>query len=431
LTHTFESAQIGNFERTLWVGGEPRMYSFSVAPVGKAPVEQVTVVGIDRTEAARMSEELFQAQKQQAVGTLVGGIAHDFNNLLTVVSGNIALLAADSNLSGEDREMALEVKEAAEKAAGLTRQLLLFTRRKPQRVESLQLRDVVESLLPILTRLLGERIRLEVEVEQGLPRVLLDATQCEQILMNLVVNARDAIRDAGTVSLKIQRKAEGVELRVSDTGAGIEEGVLHHIFDPFFTTKPIGQGTGLGLATVRSITEQAGGTVEVESKPGFGTDFILTFPISQEKFSAPEESSDVRGLGRKVLFVDDDEKVLRLGVKMLEAQGYHARGCTTFSEALKVAEESELDALVTDVRLPDASGRDIAAAMRARLPGLVVVFVSGYIDDPELLDQADRGEEVVVDKPFSSRSLGEALRLAFRRSRRGSLPIRQQKPEGS
>jgi len=387
-----------------------------------------------QVDHARLTEQLRQAQKMEAIGRLAGGVAHDFNNLLTVIlscsSELRAALADGLPPSGEDVEA---IHAAGERARDLTRQLLSFARKQVIAPVPLDLSEVVVRAEKLLRRVLGEDVELDVSAAPGLWPVYADPGQLEQVLMNLAVNARDAMPGGGRLLLATRnvdvreadargRPGEWVCLTVRDTGAGMSAEVQEHLFEPFFTTKPAGAGTGLGLATVYGIVDQAGGHVSVDSAPGKGAQFDLWFPRTRRPeaagLDAAGEPHPRRGT-ETVLVVEDDALVRNLTVRVLRGAGYRVLVASRGSEALEVVREGPApDLVVTDVVLPGVGGRDLAAALREAQPDLPVLYVSGYTGDaiadrdalaPGILRQAqDRSE--FLPKPFTGRALLERVR---------------------
>jgi PAS domain S-box-containing protein len=355
----------------------------------------------DITEHKRLEEQLRQSQKMEAIGQLAGGVAHDFNNILMVIQGHASLLRDAAKRSGTTSASAEQISQAAERAAGLTRQLLTFSRRQVMQPKALDLNQVVSNLTKMLARILGEDIALQFNYAPNLPVVHADAGMIEQILLNLAVNSRDAMPGGGQLSIRISvvnlqaadlknhpegREGEFVCLSVSDTGSGIDAATLPHIFEPFFTTKEIGKGTGLGLATVYGIIKQHLGWAEVESEVGKGTMFQVFLPGLRESAAvAPVAASEsARGGTETILVVEDELPVRELVCKVLRNAGYSVMEAGTGVEALKVWQihRDKIDLLLTDIVMPDGmTGRDLAERVRADRPGLKAIFTSGYSAD--------------------------------------------------
>jgi PAS domain S-box-containing protein len=383
-----------------------------------------------RTEHALREREidLARAQKLEALGRLAGGVAHDFNNILTVILAGIELVLDRHSLDAELRGELEEIRGAGDRAAALTRQLLAFSRQQVIAPEVLDLGEVVMNVKSMLARLLGEDVELGVRSSEGLWAVKLDRSQVEQILLNLAVNARDAMPRGGsltigtrnvvieTSTLFVGSTAEPgayVELAVHDTGLGMDARTAERIFEPFYSTKQQGRGTGLGLAIVRGIAAQSGGHVAVESEVGRGTTFRLVFPRSREVpivAQAPNAAAARRGGAELILLVEDDRRIRELARKILADLGYRVIACASPAEALKRAEGEPLDLLLTDVIMPEVSGAELARLLTLRRPELAVLYMSGYAED-EIVHRGvvDPGVSF-LPKPFRPDSLARAVR---------------------
>ena len=386
----------------------------------------MTGVVVDVTGLRHAEEQLRVAQRLEAVGRLAGGIAHDFNNLLVVILG-FADLALDQVPADDPMRANIEqICRAGERAAELVRQLLAFSRRQVMRPEVVDLNEVVRGVEPMLRRLIGEDVILRTALRERLPSVLADPGQLEQALMNLVVNARDAMPGGGTLTIETGKgrpdrgTAGYVELRVRDTGHGMDEATRTRIFEPFFTTKPHGEGTGLGLPTVYGIVQQSGGTIAVETAPGKGTTFTLAFPPDRSGAGhVPRAVSLEPGEGSRgnatVLLVEDEEAVRNLAARFLAAAGYEVVAAATGAEAERAFDaHGKIDLLLTDVVMPMMNGPELAARLTARKPELRVLFMSGYDSTqaggpPSLTPAGAR----LLAKPFTrlelSRRVHEAL----------------------
>ena len=383
-----------------------------------------------RAEAAlrQREEELRQAQKMEAVGRLAGGIAHDFNNLLTAIKGNTELLLVsvdeDSPLLPELREVA----HASDRAAALTRQLLAFSRRQVLHPEVLSLNDVVRGMQNMLRRLLGEAVELEAALDPALPRVRVDPGQLEQVVLNLAVNARDAMPRGGILTVATsalsadEAEAAGLPARalgyarlaVTDTGEGIDADVLPHVFEPFFTTKEMGKGTGLGLSTVYGIVQQSEGRIDVASVPGRGTTFTVYLPAAEE-VAAPEPPAPApearRPGGEVVLLVEDDDAVRLFTRRVLERGGFAVLEARNGMDALRIAAEAHaLDVMLTDVVMPRLSGRELAVQICSIHPQLRVLYMSGYPGDEMASQGLVEPDTPFLEKPFTVDALLARLR---------------------
>jgi two-component system, cell cycle sensor histidine kinase and response regulator CckA len=360
----------------------------------------------DITARRELEDRLRQSQKMEAIGQLAGGVAHDFNNLLTVISGYAHMARRHVGVGPGSPELG-EIVRAADRAAELTRQLLAFARQQVLAPAPLDLNEVARGLVPMLGRLIGEDVRIAMLAGPGLPRVLADRAQVEQVIINLAINARDAMPDGGTLSIETSASVldEHVCLSVTDTGTGIEPAVLERIFEPFYTTKEIGLGTGLGLATVHGIVTQSGGHVRVSSEPGHGSTFSVHLPavapgVGMASADAPEVSSERLGGDETILLCEDDESVCRLAVLFLAAEGYTVISCATPSEALAAASaRGPIHALVTDIVMPEMSGVELARRL-----GLPALFVSGYSEE-----RVEPGTPF-LEKPFDRTGLLRAVR---------------------
>ncbi|WP_454020739.1 ATP-binding protein [Azospirillum sp. Marseille-Q6669] len=363
--------------------------------------ERTRSLQTEMQERRKAEEALQQAQKMEAVGQLTGGIAHDFNNLLQVMLGNLHML--QSTLRADDpllRHVAMAVT-AGDRAAALTRHLLAFARRQPLTPRSLDLNALVAAMSGLIQQSVGESIRVETVVADGLWRTWADANQVESALLNLAINARDAMPDGGLLRVETSNTvldetisdAQGdilpgryVLLRITDTGSGMPPDVLERAFEPFFTTKPIGQGTGLGLSQLYGFARQSGGHAAMRSQPGQGTTVSLYLPqhdgVDGADSSVPvadAPSPDPSRNDETILVVEDEALVLMLWVEALEGQGYHVVQAAEPEAAIRVLEsDTAIDLLITDVGLPGMTGRDLADVARELRPGLRVLFVTGY-----------------------------------------------------
>ena len=378
------------------------------------------------SELERTQQQLVQAQKMEAVGRLAGGVAHDFNNLLTVIINHAEILRASLPPDSSGQAHVNSIGEASDRAANITRQLLAFSRREPQRREVLDLNALTAGTAEMLERFLGERVTLELELSAGGVHVRADRSQLEQILLNLVVNARDAMPEGGTVSISTRSaSAEDVlgldgspdprrliALSVGDTGAGMDDTTRSQIFDPFFTTKEVGHGTGLGLAMVYGAVQQSRGHITVKTEPGTGSVFTVLLPLAEGAPAAegsPDEALPAEG-GATVLLVEDEPDVLEVGARVLEQRGFRVFEARDGETALELARAhgGEIDVLVTDIVMPDLGGVALARLLREERPGLPVVYVSGY--PFEHLDvEAMADNQALLQKPFTGESLARAV----------------------
>jgi len=376
-------------------------------------------------EQGKLQTQLIQAQKMESVGRLAGGVAHDFNNMLGVIIGytQLAIEATEPN-SSLHHDM-LQVLEAAQRSANITRQLLAFARKQPVSPKTLNLNEIIEQgMLQMLRRLIGENIDLAWKPKTNLWKVKIDASQLDQLLVNLCVNARDAINGVGKITVETGKvlldalfctnhlgatPGEHVVLRVKDDGGGMDPEVLNNIFEPFFTTKAFGQGTGLGLATVYGIVKQNKGFIDVMSTPSLGTTFSIYLPRYREQADqAPLEISteSVGGRGHEtILLVEDEQMILDLATIMLQSQGYTVLATTTPGEALELADQhaGEIHILVTDVIMPGMNGRELADRLHSLYPDIKLLFMSGYTADIIAAQGVMDESSNFIQKPFASK----------------------------
>ena len=385
---------------------------------------------VDVTERKRLEEQLRQSQKMEAIGQLAGGVAHDFNNVLADTMMNLDLLEENPHLDREAHEVVKELKADAERAASLTRQLLIFGRRSLLDIRVLNLNDVVANSLKILSRLLGEHVTLVFEQKGSLPTVEADAGMLELVLLNLAVNARDAMPRGGRITLATEtveidperaaaiahrRTGQFVCLSVSDTGCGMEESTLRQIFEPFFTTKAVGKGTGLGLSTVHGIVAQHRGWIEAESHVGEGTIFRIYLPASDKAAvnKAAAESTVIPKGRETILLVEDDASVRRLVAKASRALGYQVLEASNGQEAITLWRDHSrrIDLLLTDMVMPEGmTGLELAQRVRKEKPDLKIIVSSGYSAEVNQSGKPTAEGIVYLPKPFKMSALGTILR---------------------
>jgi len=393
-------------------------------------VPKLLGVATEITERKRLEEQLLQSQKMEAIGQLAGGVAHDFNNILTAIVGYTDLLAAEFGSGNRHLEDLEEIRKAARRAAALTRQLLSFSRKQVIEPRIIDVNGVVQNLDKMLRSLLSENIELTTHLAEPLDSARADPNQVEQVIMNLAINARDAMPEGGKLTIETGNATLDdtyaaqhvsvipgayVMLAVTDTGTGMDEDTQSRIFEPFFTTKPVGRGTGLGLSTVYGIVKQSGGNIWLYSEPGKGTTFKVYLPAidaAPDDVGKPVSSVARRSGGETVLVVEDDDQLRRLTHRALAAHGYVVLEADRGATALDIARrhKGRIDLVLTDVVMPDTNGRKLADALRAGRPGLRVLFMSGYPDGAMgqhgLLDQGVS----YLAKPFTTEAVARKVR---------------------
>jgi len=430
LSATLEAGAPNRYERTQ---GGATIEAIAAPVLGEpGPARRIVVTARDVTELRRLEQQLRQVQKMEAIGQLTGGIAHDFNNLLTGISGSLEMLEARLNqgrLTGIDRYIG-GAQSSARRAAALTQRLLAFSRRQTLDPKPTDVNRLIAGMEELLRRTIGPAVALEVVGAGGLWVTKVDPPQLENALLNLGINARDAMPDGGRITIETANKwldergarerelppGQYISVCVTDTGTGMTPEVIAQAFDPFFTTKPIGQGTGLGLSMIHGFVRQSGGQVRIYSELGKGTTMCLYLPRyagAIEEVEAPEEKlSAGRGGGETVLVIDDEPMVRMLITEVLEEAGYIAIAAIDGPAGLKILQsDRRIDLLITDVGLPGGmNGRQVADAARATRPGLKVLFVTGYAENAAVGNgHLDAGMEVIT-KPFVMAALGNKVR---------------------
>jgi two-component system cell cycle sensor histidine kinase/response regulator CckA len=389
----------------------------------------------DNSEEAKLKRQVAQATKMQAVGQLAGGVAHDFNNILTAIIGHCDLMMMRHTPGDSDYDDIQQIKSNSNRAAGLTRQLLAFSRQQTLRPQVLQLPDVVSEVSHLLKPLLGETVQLVVKHGRDLGPVRADPGQLEQVIVNLSVNARDAMAAEGGGTLTIQTyavKADQVAdlgsdilpiadyaaLSIADTGTGIPPSILGKVFEPFFTTKEVGKGTGLGLSTVYGIVKQSGGFIFADSKVGDGTRFTIYLPVhrvEEEKESrrvAKPAEGELWGTGT-ILLVEDEPMVRTVAERALTRHGYKVLTANNGEEALEIVDRGdEIALLISDVVMPLMDGPTMVRQARKTRPDLPILFMSGYAEE-QLRKSIDIANVAFLPKPFSVKELAEAVRKAL------------------
>jgi len=395
----------------------------------------------DITQPYRLEEELRHAQKMEAIGRLAGGVAHDFNNLLMLISGYGCQILEDAELPAQNRDSAEQLLEATRRAASLTRQLLSFSRKQPVTLQRVDLNTLATGMQKMLSRLLSERIELVLHLQPGSLPVYADPSQLELMIMNLVLNARDAMPDGGRLSIttraeslpgSVEKYEESLPadfacLEVADTGHGIVPEIKEHIFEPFFTTKEVGKGTGLGLSTAYGIVEQAGGHISVDSEPNRGTTFRVFLPIADEepqdrgkKKPARAGAVIVTPTGTPapaqldtILLVEDEAGIRSMTQTYLESEGYRVLNAADGNEAIRVANQYQgnIDLVLTDIIMPGMRGNDLVRAIRESRPSASAVYITGYAETELEVDAT------VVEKPFAFPDLGKCIRAVLDETR--------------
>ncbi len=414
-------------------GAGVRSARFFVSPDEDAGKKSVMIYALDTTEQRKLQEEFAQSQKMQAVGQLAGGVAHDFNNMLTAIIGYSDLLLASHRPTDPSFQDIMQIKQTANRAAGLTRQLLAFSRRQTLRPQVLQLGDALSELQILLRRLVGEKVELDLRHGRDLWLVKADINQFEQVVINLVVNARDAMPESGgKVQLRTRNvsaaecadfkeaalaPADYVLVEVEDSGSGIPAEVKEKIFEPFFTTKEVGKGTGLGLSMVFGIVKQSGGFVFVDSEVGKGTTFRIFLPRHVPeageiavKAEAAKPAADYTGQGL-ILLVEDEDAVRAFGARALTSRGYTVLEAASGVEALDVVEREggKIDLIVSDVVMPEMDGPTMFAELRKRGVMAKVIFVSGYAEEA-FAKNLPEGDFGFLPKPFTLKQLIETVK---------------------
>lgn len=429
-------------ERIVRIDGNAVPVQVVATPIKDNGVDAVLVVLSDLTERKRLEEQFLQAQKMEAIGQMAGGVAHDFNNLLTVINGYAEVLHTKLSDNDDLAQYVTCIHEAGERAAGLTAQLLAFSRKSIIAPRVLDVNELIDHLGKMLHRLIAEDITFSTRLDPELSRVKVDPGQLEQVLINLAVNARDAMPRGGHLTIETRQfelsvnDVSGTELKagshvqilVTDTGAGIPKEIQSRMFEPFFTTKDVGKGTGLGLATVYAILQRAGGCINVDSEPGRGTTFLILLPAVMEELSVvpaqlPQPIAP-RG-SETILVVEDEPAVLRLVEFVLESHGYHVITAANGHAAIAITEShtGAIDLLLTDVVMPGMNGREVAEAVRRRWPKLSVLYASGYTADTIVRYGVESEASAFLEKPFTpltlTRKVRETLDRQFRNERAG------------
>ena len=397
-----------------------------LAPGEEDGESQIFGVILDTTDRHSIEEQLAQARKMEAVGQITGGVAHDFNNLLTVVLGNVDIMARRPEDSLKRALRIDAIRQAAERGRDLTRQLLAFSRRQNLTPVTVDIGDLIRNFAPLLRQAVGEAVSVELDLASGPQPAHIDVTQMENALLNLAVNARDAMAGVGALTIRTETSADAICISLQDTGAGMTAEVRERIFEPFFTTKEVGRGSGLGLSQVYGFVRQSDGEVRIVSEPGAGARFDITLPRSQAPVQKPSPQADVGemvGGAERMLVVEDDPAVLTLTVDLLRGLGYDVVTATQADQALeRLAEDPDIRLLFSDVVMPGGmSGVALANQARRDHPDLKVLLASGFVVDTDLLLST---EFPILDKPYQAPVLAAKLRELLEEPSSAPLPAR-------
>ncbi len=434
-----ESEEVLEFTlETQPVAGNTRGYQARVRRLSSHYADQprILLFATDVTERRELEQSLAQKQKMEALGQLAGGVAHDFNNLLTAIMSHSSFLL-DSLPAGDERRTDAEgILQSAERAAGLTRQLLAFSRRQPVKLYPLDLNQSVKGMKSLLERTLGGGVALKLTISESPSVVLADPIQMDQVLLNLAVNARDAMPQGGTLSITVHRissessdQEAWIELSVTDTGVGMEESVRRRIFQPFFTTKAPGKGTGLGLATCYGIVQQLSGEIQVKSRLGQGTTFTIVLPSYPEESPPVGDSPEVRASrapsGATILLVEDEEGIRETSRRVLESADYQvmvAEDGTAAADLIK-KHAKQLDLVLSDIVLPEGSGFEVVNLAAELAPEAALLLMSGYVDHwPEIEPKRPEGWPEILPKPYSNQELLEGVGRTLATAKRAPSP---------
>jgi signal transduction histidine kinase len=383
----------------------------------------------ERKQRQRLEQQIHQLQRFEAIGRLAGGVAHDFNNVIGAIMGWAEMGHEEAPEGSRLRDRFKKIRSQSERAASLTRQLLAFARRQILQPSNTNLNELVEEEISLLRNVIGEHIRIRMDLSENLTVIWADPGQIEQVLMNLCLNARDAMPEGGELHIDTRNyvldeehqrlrpyatPGRYVMLRVRDTGTGMEPETLEHVFEPFFTTKETGKGTGLGLATVYGIVKQHKGFIDVESTPNQGTTFRVYLPVGEAAATAPHKPAEevIRGGQENILFAEDNDDIRVTTTELLESLGYKVSAARDGAEAVQLFEKisSSVDLVLLDIIMPGLMGPQAYAQMSAMRPDLPVIFTTGYATESSLVAVRARESAVILPKPYGSRQLAQTLR---------------------
>ncbi|HEX4545871.1 MAG TPA: response regulator [Candidatus Acidoferrum sp.] len=386
----------------------------------------------DRKQRRRLEQQVHQLRRFEAIGRLAGGVAHDFNNVIGAIMGWAEMGHEEAPEGSQLQDRFLKIRSQAERAASLTRQLLAFARRQILQPDNTNLNELVKEEISLLRNVIGEHIGIHMDLAENLSAIWADPGQVEQVLMNLCLNARDAMPEGGELHIDTGNfvfeqehqhlrpyvvPGRYVLLRVSDTGMGMPPETLEHIFEPFFTTKETGKGTGLGLATVYGIVKQHKGFIDVESTPNEGTTFRVYLPVGEAAASAPQKPTEesIRGGRERILFAEDNDDIRDVTTQLLQTLGYEVATARDGAEAVELFGKmhTSVDLVLLDIIMPGMMGPQAYAHMSAMRPDLPVIFTTGYATESNLLAARARKNAVILPKPYGSRQLAQKLREAL------------------
>lgn len=438
--HTLERCMATRSRETMdnefvYADGERNWFEVRVEPCA----EGLSILSVDVTERKTLEAQLRQAMKMEAVGRLAGGVAHDFNNLLSVILSYSSMVLSENGHSEMMRADIGEIQKAGERGADLTKQLLAFSRQQVLELRTVNLNQVVGELEPMIRRILGEDVHMKVILRSDLGDIKADPGHLDQVIMNLVVNARDAMPQGGDLTIETSneeldasytrqhvgaRPGAHVMVAISDTGTGIDRATQERIFEPFFTTKEKGKGTGLGLSTVYGIVKQAGGNIWVYSEPGQGTTFKIYFPRGTGDVKSPTvhiATVSSSGGSETILLVEDDAQVRALARTILHKHGYRVLEADGGAAAMRmcVTHAGAIDLMLTDVVMPEMSGRQVAEAARLMRPEMRILYMSGYTDDAIVQHRVLEAGVYLLQKPITPDSLLHKIRQVIDSAKSG------------